>query len=45
MEVILAVLGVLEGLLGVLKARWELEKSRGEGNVHNVRHRPRHLRK
>ena len=45
MEVILALLGVLEGLLGVLKARWVLEKSRGDGDVHDERHRPRHLRK
>ena len=45
MEVFLAVLRVLEGILGVLKARWELEKSRSEGIVHDERHRPRHLRK
>ena len=45
MEVFLAVLRVLEGILGVLKARWELEKSKSHGDVHDERHRPRHLRK
>ena len=45
MEVFLAVLRVLEGILGVLKARWELENSKREEIVHDERHRPRHLRK
>ena len=44
MELVLAVIGLLEKLFGALKALLELLRSRGEKEALNNRGRPQHLK-